>query len=121
MSNYTIFKHNYFLGSVKKGGTKYGGAGKSGGTKYGGKNGGTKYGGTKYGPNVGGKNGGKNGKNGPGATGVTELLAEEESESITVLFNFTVKVYAVPFVRVVTDIGEVELVPVILPGKEVAV
>ena len=87
--------------------------------KYGpGKNGGTNGGG-----NVGGKNGpkpGKNGKNG-GATGVTEFDGSEGKESITVLFSFTVKVYAVPLVKPVTVIGELDELAVILPGFEIAV
>ena len=91
----------YFLGSEKDGGTKYGPKpGKNGGTKYGG----TKYGGKNGGKN--GKNGGKNGKNGGkngpndgknggkngGATGVTELDADDAGDVATPLLSVTVNV-----------------------------
>jgi hypothetical protein len=78
-------------------------------------------------PGAPGHGGGKNGKYGKyggkngGATGVTELDAPEDKESTTPLFNLTVKVYAVPLVSPVTDIGEVDEVPVIAPGFEVAI
>ena len=68
----------------------------------------------------GGVKDGKNGKNG-GATGVTELDAAEDKESTTPLFNLTVKVYAVPLVSPVTVIGEVDEVPVIASGFDVAI
>ena len=91
------------------------GNGNAGG-KYGGKNGGKKGG--KYGGKKGGKNGGKYGGN----TGVTELDEAVVSESTPfAVVNFTVNVYAVPFVRPVTVIGVVEFVPVIEPGVDVAV
>ena len=68
----------------------------------------------------GGKNGNDGGKNG-GAAGVTELDAAEDKESTTPLFNLTVKVYAVPLVSPVTVIGEVDEVPVIASGFDVAI
>jgi hypothetical protein len=73
-----------------------------------GKNGKNGKNGGKNGKNGGknGKKGGKNGKNGPGAIGVTLLLAPEKSESMTVLFNLTVNVYAVSFDNPVTVIGD---------------
>ena len=43
------------------------------------------------------------------------------SESRIVLFNLTTNVYEVPFVKPVTVIGDVELVPVKSPGEDVAV
>ena len=101
------------------GATNLGKNGKNGGKnganlgKNGGKNG-------KNGKN-GGKNGKNGGKNGPGAVGVTELDAEEKSESITVLFNFTVNVYAVPAANPVTIIGEDDPVAVISDGEDFAV
>ena len=54
-------------------------------------------------------------------TGVTELLAADAEPVPTALVAVTVKVYAVPFVKPVTVIGEAEPVPVILPGVEVTV
>lgn len=84
-----------------------------GGLQEGGKNG------NEGGKN--GKNGKKGGKNGPGTTGVTELDASEDRESTTPLFSLTVKVYAVPLVKPLTVTGEVDEVPVILPGFEVAI
>jgi hypothetical protein len=51
----------------------------------------------------------------------TELDADEDKESTTPLFNLTVKVYEVPLVKPVTDIGEVDEVPVIPLGFEVAI
>ncbi len=77
--------------------------------------GGLQTAGAKY-----GKYGKYGGKNGPGTMGVTELDAAEDKESTTPLFNFIVKVYAVPLVNPVTVTGEVDDVPVILPGFEVA-
>ena len=72
-------------------------------------------------PGKNGKNGKNGGKNGPGTTGVTELDASEDKESTTPLFSLTVKVYEVPLVKPVTDIGEVDEVPVIASGFEVAI
>ena len=69
-------------------------------------------------PNVGGggNDGGGGGNDGGGGgggggvapAGVTLLLDDEKSESITVLFNLTVKLYDVPLDNPVTVIGDPE-------------
>ena len=56
-----------------------------------------------------------------GATGVAELLDADSSDVATPLLNFTLNVYAVPFDKPLTVIGEVADVPVISDGVEVAV
>jgi hypothetical protein len=53
--------------------------------------------------------------------GVTAEDVSEAAPSPTALVAMTVKVYAVPFVRPETMIGEAEPVPVKLPGCEVTV
>jgi hypothetical protein len=57
---------------------------------------------------------------GYGTTGVTELDAADASEVPLALVAVTVKVYAVPFERLETVIGD-EPVPVKEPGDDVAV
>ena len=61
------------------------------------------------------------GGGGGGATGVAELLDEDSSDVATLLLNFTLNVYAVPFDKPLTVIGEVDDVPVMFDGVEVAV
>jgi hypothetical protein len=48
--------------------------------------------------------------------GVTALEASDAEELPTAFVAITVKVYAVPFVKPVTEIGELPPVPVKLPG-----
>jgi hypothetical protein len=55
-----------------------------------------------------------------GSTGDTELLAELAALVPTALVAVTVKVYAVPFVKPLTVMGDAP-VPVKLPGDDVAV
>jgi hypothetical protein len=56
-----------------------------------------------------------------GALGVTEFDAADAGPVPMELVAVTVKVYAVPFVRPVTVIGEDDPVAVIPPGDEVTV
>jgi hypothetical protein len=58
---------------------------------------------------------------GAGAAGDTELLDADSSDVATPFPNFTLNVYAVPFDKPLTVIGEVEDVPVRSDGVEVAV
>jgi hypothetical protein len=53
--------------------------------------------------------------------GLTELLAELAADVPLALVAVTIKVYAVPFVRPVTEIGLDEPVAVIFPGEDVTV
>jgi hypothetical protein len=53
--------------------------------------------------------------------GITALEADDAEELPAAFVAITVKVYAVPFVKPVTVIGELPLVPVKLPGEEVTV
>jgi hypothetical protein len=53
--------------------------------------------------------------------GVTAVEADEAAELPIAFVATTVKVYAVPFVKHVTFIGEVAPIPVKLPGEEVTV
>ena len=69
--------------------------------------------------NEGGVTGGVTGAGAP--AGVTELLDDEKSESKTVLLNFTVNVYAVPFDNPVTTIGDPDPVCEIELGDETTV
>lgn len=71
----------------------------------------------------GGNDGGGGGGGGGGVApaGVTLLLDDEKSESITVLFNLTVKLYDVPLDSPVTVIGDPEPVFWIELGEETAV
>ena len=61
------------------------------------------------------------GGGGGGATGDTELLDADSKDVATPFPNFTLNVYAVPFDKPLTVIGEVDDVPVIVDGVEVAV
>jgi hypothetical protein len=56
-----------------------------------------------------------------GFTGVAELDALLAADVPLAFVAVTVKVYAVPFVKPDTVIGELDPVPVILPGLEVTV
>ena len=61
------------------------------------------------------------GGGGGGATGVAELLDADSRDVATPFPNFTLNVYAVPFDKPLTLIGEVADVPVMSDGVEVAV
>jgi hypothetical protein len=56
-----------------------------------------------------------------GTAGVTAVDATEATELPTALVATTLKVYAVPFVKPVTFIGDVVPVPIKLPGLDVTV
>ena len=58
---------------------------------------------------------------GAGAAGDTELLDADSNDVATPFPNFTLNVYAVPFDKPLTVIGEVADVPVMSDGVEVAV